>query len=104
MTDPGTDEDLRLSRLFEALANPVLRHLLELTALAPRSLGEFQYHFDLADEHVKRAISMLEEIGLVTIGAKSTLHIDETGLKNIQRWLDRIASIRSEALTRPTDS
>jgi DNA-binding transcriptional ArsR family regulator len=65
MPTDSTD-DQQLSRLFAALANPVIRHFVELLVLERRTALEASKHFDLSPTDIRRLGQDLRELGLIT--------------------------------------
>jgi hypothetical protein len=93
MPTDSTDEE-HLSRLFAALANPMVRHLVELLALEKRARFEVGKHFDLLPTaDVVRLGKNLDEIGLIEI-SHGDFALKEGALATVQDWLDRIKSLK----------
>jgi hypothetical protein len=92
MADLATSEDEGLTELLQALANPTIRHFIELLALEPRTYAELREHFDLTSDQVEAMRWTLSEFGIAKAQNKR-VQLDRTGLDRVQRWLDRIAEI-----------
>jgi hypothetical protein len=92
------DDEIQLTAVLEALANPVTREFIELVALKPRTGLELQKVFDLPLSHINQAGKTLHALGLVTEGWRKQLyHYDARGLALVRDWITRIESIRSAA-------
>lgn len=99
----NADSQLFLTRLFQCLANPNTRKIVELLALGPRSLGEFLQVMDSTEARIKAAIQVLQTVGLVSEGkdrgGTATVYLlNRTGLNLAQSWLDRVDSIAGEPI------
>jgi hypothetical protein len=90
---PETDE-VSLSRLLAALANPVVRHFIELLALERRPAVDLTMHFDLSVGDVRRFGQELRDLGLVSQKYHDDYVFEEAGLAPVQGWLDRIRSLK----------
>jgi DNA-binding transcriptional ArsR family regulator len=96
MSPDSTDEQ-RLSKLFAALANPMVRHFIELLALERRLGTEVASHFDLVSSDVKRLGASLRDLGLISKKRYDDFVFEEGGLAPIEGWLDRIRSLKKPA-------
>jgi hypothetical protein len=96
MPTDSTDE-LRLSRLFAALANPVVRHLVELLGLEDRAPFEIAKHFDLSANDITVLAENLRELGLISKEGDGVYAFSDGGLTPLQGWLDRIRSLKKPA-------
>jgi hypothetical protein len=90
-------DEQQLSRLFAALANPMVRHLIELLALERRPQAELVKHFDLTHADVKRLGENLYDLGLISAKRYDDFVFLEGGLAPVQDWLDRIKSLKKPA-------
>jgi hypothetical protein len=93
MPTDSTDEQ-QPSRLFAALANPVVRHFVELLVLERRAPVEVAQHFDLSASDIWRLGADLRELGLVTSEHTGDYVFADEGLTPVQGWLDRIRSLK----------
>jgi hypothetical protein len=96
MPADSTDEQ-QLSGLFAALANPMVRHLIELLALERRPRAELVKHFDLIHTDVIRLGENLCDLGLISAKRYDDFVFVEGGLAPVQDWLDRIKSLKKPA-------
>jgi hypothetical protein len=90
------EDSATLSRIFQALANPVTRHFIELVAMDGRTAHELSTHFDLLPTRIGNAAQLLNELGFLrtTGGVERLYQFDERALTLVRSWLDRIAEIR----------
>ncbi len=78
--------------VFEALADPTRRRLLELLAAGERSAGSLATEFDLSRPGVSRHLRVLREAGLVRArgeGQRRLYSVDVAPLAEVDAWLDR---------------
>ncbi|MFB4197682.1 ArsR/SmtB family transcription factor [Streptomyces carpaticus] len=95
--------------VFEALADPIRRRVLELVAAGERTAGELAAEFDVSRPAVSRHLRVLTEAGLVTwrSDAQRRLYRLEPGpLADAGRWIERTRdhwAARLDALERHLD-
>jgi DNA-binding transcriptional ArsR family regulator len=78
--------------VFDALADPTRRRLLELLAAGERSAGSLAAEFDLSRPGVSRHLRVLREAGLVRsrgAGQRRLYSVDLAPLAELDAWLDR---------------
>ena len=78
--------------VFEALADPTRRRLLELLAAGERSAGELAEEFAISRPGVSRHLRVLREAGLVRArgaGQRRLYSVDPGPLDEVDAWLDR---------------
>lgn len=78
--------------VFEALADPTRRRLIELLAAGERSAGELAAEFAISRPGVSRHLRVLREAGLVRTRdeGRHRLHsLDLAGLDEVDAWLAR---------------
>lgn len=97
------DSQLFLTRVFQCLANPNTRKIIELLALGPRSVGEFLQVMDGTDSRIRAAMTVLQTIGLVSEGTDrggtvTVYLLNRTGLNLARSWLDRVDAIAGETV------
>lgn len=90
---PDSADEQQLSSLFAALANPVVRHFVELLVLERRAPAEAAKHFDLSPGDISRLGANLRELGLIANEHGDYVFV-EGGLTPLQGWLDRIRSLK----------
>jgi len=99
-----------MSRVFEALGDPVRRAILELLAGGEQPAGEIvealQAQTPISQPAVSQHLKVLRDAGLVTARAAGTRRfyaLDEAGLDAAQAWLARLADPLG-AFTQPLDA
>ena len=78
--------------VFEALADPTRRRLLELLATGERSAGELAGQFEISRPGVSRHLRVLREAGLVRArgeGQRRLYSVDPAPLAEMDEWLER---------------
>ena len=81
-----------VNHLFEALANPVRREIVERLAVEPRTVGAVTTGLDLSKPAISRHIRVLEDAGVIerTVrGRRHLLALNITALDEGRDWLDR---------------
>ncbi len=86
-----------LSQAFQALSNPITRHFVELLAIEPFSTVDLARHFDLTQNQVDTAGSLLIKAGFAKPidGGEvrgRCYQLDHRALDLIRSWLGRIAT------------
>ena len=76
--------------VFQAIADPTRRHVLELLATSDKPIAAITEHFSISRTAVVKHLKILEEVKLISaqkIGREKvyTLHADR--LKEIEDWL-----------------
>jgi DNA-binding transcriptional ArsR family regulator len=78
--------------VFEALADPTRRRILELLAVGERSAGDIAGEFAISRPGVSRHLRVLRESGLVRArgaGQRRLYTVDPAPLAEVQAWLTR---------------
>jgi DNA-binding transcriptional ArsR family regulator len=78
--------------VFEALADPTRRHILELLADGERTAGELAAAFDTSRPAVSRHLRVLREAGLVRWrgdAQRRIYRLDAEPLSEVDAWLGR---------------
>ena len=78
--------------VFEALADPTRRRLLEVLAAGERSAGELAARFAISRPGVARHLRVLQDAGLVRVrgdGRRRLYSVDPAPLDEVDAWLDR---------------
>ncbi|MFL6128074.1 MAG: ArsR/SmtB family transcription factor [Mycobacteriales bacterium] len=76
--------------VFEALADPTRRRLLELLAAGERSAGSLAGEFGISRPGVSRHLRVLREAGLVRSrgdGPRRVYSVDHGPLAEVEQWL-----------------
>ncbi|MBV9582997.1 MAG: helix-turn-helix transcriptional regulator [Chloroflexi bacterium] len=79
-----------LSLVFQALADPTRRLLLERLTLGPASVSELARPFPMSLPAIAQHLQLLEASGLVRtekIGRVRTCHLETAPLRVAERWL-----------------
>ena len=87
--------------IFETLADPTRRHIVELLAGDERSVGELCEVFEISQPAVSRHLRVLREVGLVrsrTDAQRRMYSLRPEPLAEIDRWLERYRSFWSKRL------
>jgi predicted transcriptional regulator len=97
-----TNNQLFLTRTFQALASVNTRRILELLAQGPRGGSELLQVMDSTKTRIREAMQALQTVRLVSEGESrmgTVYRLDPAGLDLARSWLDRvdaIAGIRGE--------
>ena len=88
--------------VFEALADPTRRDLLDLLAVEERTAGDLAAEFPAVSRPaISRHLRVLRQAGLVRVRAdaqRRVYRIDPTGLVEVEAWLARYRHFWSNAL------
>jgi len=90
--------------VFNAIAEPRRRELLDELAAGERSVSELVERLDLAEPSVSKHLRVLREVGAVQVrddGRRRLYRVDADALKPIHDWVsnyERLWSERFEAL------
>ena len=87
--------------VFEALADPTRRHILELLSDGDLEAGEIARHFDSSRPAVSRHLRVLREAGLVEVEQQAQWRIYRLRpepLAELDGWLDRYRAIWEQRL------
>lgn len=87
--------------IFETLADPTRRHIVELLADGERSVGELCGEFEISQPAISRHLRVLRDSGLVAsrTDAQRRLYSLQPGpLEEIDRWLERYSSFWRQRL------
>jgi DNA-binding transcriptional ArsR family regulator len=84
------EESAPLNLVFQALADPTRRRMLERLCRGPASVTELARPFAMSLPAVVQHLQLLEASGLVRsekIGRVRTCHVDTTALRTAERWI-----------------
>ena len=89
-------DSAQLDLMFQALADPARRKMVERLSRAPASVSELAKPFDMSLSAVMQHLHILESSGLVAtekVGRVRTCRIEPKGLGAVERWIsDRRSS------------
>lgn len=83
--------------VFQALADPNRRAIVEMLSPGERSAGEIRAAFHVTAPAVSQHLKALRSAGLVRVRAEAQRRIyrlDPSGLAEIQKWLFRVNSVQ----------
>jgi DNA-binding IclR family transcriptional regulator len=90
-----SEAEKSLSALFATLSHPMVRHIVELLAVAPRTAAELREHFDISLTMAKTAAETLRERGLATTSDDGKLYrLDDRALRIAVCWLSGILNFK----------
>jgi DNA-binding transcriptional ArsR family regulator len=79
-----------IDRVFQALADPGRRVIVERLSLGPASVKELSAPLDMSLSAVLQHVAVLEASGLVRtekVGRVRTCRLDDQGLDAVERWV-----------------
>lgn len=88
-----------MSDLFDALAHPVRRTILQLLREKPLSAGEIAGHFELAKPTLSGHFNILKNAGLVTTERKGTTIIYRLNMSTLQEAIAALMAITRKGRT-----
>lgn len=87
--------------VFEALADPTRRRMLELLAVRERSAGELVAEFDVTQPAISRHLRVLRDAGLVNYRREAQrrfYRLEPGPLESLDRWLEQYRSYWADRL------
>ena len=78
--------------VFDALGNPIRRHILRLLGGGPLSVGELADAFSISRPAISRHLAQLEAAGLVhhdAAGSRNFYRLEMEGFERTSEWLGR---------------
>ena len=82
------EAEKELGEIFATLSHPMVRHMVGLLAIAPRTAAELTEHFDINSAMAKTAAETLRKRGLATKSDDSELYrLDDRGFRLVRNWL-----------------
>lgn len=79
--------------VFQAIADPVRREILEIIAKEPLSVKEVAAHFAISRQAVSKQLKILDECGLVSIrkqGRERYFTVEPDSLIPAFMWMDQL--------------
>jgi DNA-binding transcriptional ArsR family regulator len=92
-----------LDRVFQALADPARRGMVERLSRGPASVSELAQPLDMSLSAVVQHLRVLEESGLVRsrkLGRVRTCRIEPAALRTAEQWIARRRSVWARRLDR----
>ena len=86
------NQSLQINRVFQALADPTRRAVIERLCAGPAAMSELAQPFDMALPSFSQHLSMLENCGLVRstkTGRVRTYRLAPAPLKLAEHWMVR---------------
>lgn len=93
----------RLDKVFQALADPSRRAILERLVRGPASVGQLAEPLAMSLSAVLQHLQVLEDCGLVRsekVGRVRTCHVEPDGLRLAEGWVVRQRTAWEERLDR----
>jgi DNA-binding transcriptional ArsR family regulator len=93
----------QLDLMFQALADPVRRQMVERLSRSPASVSELAEPFDMSLSAVMQHLGLLQASGLVAtekIGRVRTCRIEPKALGQVERWISERRSSWERRLDR----
>ena len=92
--------------VFQAIADPTRRAILDLLAAQPLTLNGVAEHFDISRPAVSKHIKILEECGLVTIrkhGRQRYCEAQLHKLTEVSQWIEQYRQTKEQQFERLDD-
>lgn len=87
--------------VFQAIADPVRRDIIELLAEESRTINSVAENFDISRPAISKHIKILRECGLINIHKKGRLHYCEIQPKNlipVSEWVEQYRKLWEDKL------
>jgi DNA-binding transcriptional ArsR family regulator len=87
--------------VFQAIADPTRREIIELLADQPMNLKTIAEHFDISRPAISQQVKILHECGLIGItreGRETFCTINAQELKKISVWISRYKGLWEEKI------
>jgi DNA-binding transcriptional ArsR family regulator len=78
--------------IFEALADPTRRHIVELLSRRERAAGEIAAEFQVSRPAISKHLRVLRDAGIVDVrevAQRRIYRLDPKALESAERWLAR---------------
>ncbi len=92
-----------MTTIFDVIADPTRRRILDLLLQRPHSVGELVDALDISQPGVSKQLRLLRETGLVHVEQEAQLrwyHLNPAPLEELDRWLDAYRTSWSERYSR----
>src|SRR4051812_46773045 len=100
------NQDATLDHMFQALADPTRRQMVERLSRGPASVSELARPFAMSLPAVVQHLQVLESSGLVRsekVGRVRTCRIDPEALRTAERWISDRRALWERRLDRLGD-
>jgi DNA-binding transcriptional ArsR family regulator len=102
----GGGASAALDRVFQALADPTRRVMVERLSRGPASVSELAEPFDMSLPAIVQHLQVLEASGLIRsekVGRVRTCQMDEATLGSAERWISERRALWERRLDRLGD-
>jgi DNA-binding transcriptional ArsR family regulator len=92
-----------MTTIFDVIADPTRRRILDLLLQRPHSVGELVDALEISQPGVSKQLRLLREAGLVHVQKEAQLrwyHLNPDPLIELDRWLDAYRRSWSERYSR----
>lgn len=92
-----------MTTLFEVIADPTRRQILDLLRDKPRTVGELVDHFGISQPGISKHLRVLREAGLVHVrqdAQRRWYELDPRPLQALDHWLSTYRSLWESRLDR----
>jgi DNA-binding transcriptional ArsR family regulator len=93
----------QIDLMFQALADPARRQMLERLSRSPASVSELAKPFDMTLSGIMQHLNLLESSGLIVtekVGRVRTCRIEPKGFTRVERWISERRSLWERRLDR----
>ncbi|HEY4162217.1 MAG TPA: metalloregulator ArsR/SmtB family transcription factor [Dongiaceae bacterium] len=97
------NQSAQLDQMFQALADPSRRLMVERLCRGPASVSELAKPFEMSLPAVLQHLQVLEQSGLVKtekLGRVRTCSIDQKAMRNVEQWIAARRAIWEKRLDR----
>lgn len=93
----------RLSRAFQALADPTRRGIVARLAVGDATVGELAAPYEMSLQAISKHLKVLEDAGLVTRSKdaqRRPVHLEPDALDQLTSWIERYRNQAEERFRR----
>ncbi len=93
----------QIDLMFQALADPARRQMLERLSRSPASVREVAKPFDMTLSGIMQHLNLLESSGLIVtekVGRVRTCRIEPKGFTRVEQWISERRSLWERRLDR----
>jgi DNA-binding transcriptional ArsR family regulator len=95
-----------MTTVYEALAEPTRRRILDMLRTRPRFVGELVDALNISQPGVSKHLRVLRDVGLVRVHRDAQRRwyvLDPEPLSEVEQWLQAFRDAREESYTRLDD-